>query len=163
MCAPPLAWHKQRFGVVFCVWRALRWARARAPPRFSGPNCRVQLFNYRVRGPRPRLRGPLHARAKMRVHNIRIRPEHVDTASPAAKSTHKSSETVRFATRKDLPIGASRPRRSRARFAQFRSASRFRFEISGHLVCVQIASPHRARLYLEKVDFGPLDPLKTPG
>lgn len=23
----------------------------RAPPRFSGPNCRVQLFNYRVRGP----------------------------------------------------------------------------------------------------------------
>lgn len=44
---------RQRFDVVFCVWRALRCADgSRAPPRFSGPNCRVRLFNYRVcRGP----------------------------------------------------------------------------------------------------------------
>ena len=45
----------QRLDVVFCVWRALRCADgSRAPPRFSGPNCRVRLFNYRVcRSPHP--------------------------------------------------------------------------------------------------------------
>jgi hypothetical protein len=48
---------KQRFDVVFCVWRALRsriWVHMGPDARFSGPNCRVALFNYRVWGP-PRI------------------------------------------------------------------------------------------------------------
>lgn len=59
------------------------------PPRFSGLNCRVQLFNYRVWGPAAAIPGPLHARSKCEYIHTRA---HVDAfwSSPPTKRETKS-------------------------------------------------------------------------
>lgn len=67
------------------------------PPRFSGPNCRVQLFNYRVSGPGrgrplpPPLSLPLHARSKCEYIHTRA---HVDAfwSSPPTKREGRERE-----------------------------------------------------------------------
>lgn len=99
MCAP-LAWHKQRFDVVFCVWRALRW---------PGPGHRHDLvaliagYSYLITGfvGPGRGSGPLHARAKMRVHNIRTAgPEHVYRYGESGRKVHPQKQRDgSFATR----------------------------------------------------------------
>lgn len=59
------------------------------PPRFSGLNCRVQLFNYRVWGPAAAIPGPLHARSKCEYIHTRA---HVDAfrSSPPTKRETRS-------------------------------------------------------------------------
>jgi len=68
VCAS-LSWHKQRFDVVFCVWRAFRWPesglRHDLVALIAGYSYLITGFVGPSRGPVP---GPLHARAKMRVH-----------------------------------------------------------------------------------------------
>lgn len=74
--------------------------RVRASPRFSGPNCRVQLFNYQVRGPRRGpvpFPGPRTSRPEMRVHSYGKNT--VDTPSSAAQVHPQSSETIPVCSR----------------------------------------------------------------
>lgn len=98
----------------------------RGPPRFSGPNCRVQLFNYRVRGPRRGRPWSPTRPLKMRVHSYaRTRRD----ASRPTRSTHKNGDQFFPATRRQPRDRRSRSS-SRSRERPGRVAGRDRSDVA---------------------------------
>lgn len=81
---------------LFFVSGGLLAGQVHGPPRFSGPNCRVQLFNYRVSGPAAAVPWPpLHARSKCEYIHTRAHVDAFWSSPPTKREARREKEKER--------------------------------------------------------------------